>query len=60
MFSEDDKLPDDVVRKRYSDTRHALSCLNCDLESEFDPTMKASIGRPIYVLVMHDCPEGGE
>jgi hypothetical protein len=27
MFIEDDKLPDDVLRKRYSVTRHALCCL---------------------------------
>jgi hypothetical protein len=60
MFIEDDKLPDDVVRKRYSDRRHALCCLNCGLESEFDPTMKAAIGRPLYILKMHDCPDEGE
>jgi hypothetical protein len=47
MFIEDDKLPDDVLRKKYSDDRHALCCLECGLESEFDPSIKGSIGRPL-------------
>jgi hypothetical protein len=52
MFIEDDKLPDDVVRKN-SDTRHSLCCLNCGCESEFDPTLQGSIGRPLHVLLEH-------
>jgi hypothetical protein len=28
MFIQDDKLPDDVVRQRHSNRRHALCCLN--------------------------------
>jgi len=55
MFIEDDKLSDDVVRKKYSDTRHSLCCLNCGCESEFDPTVRGSIGRPLHVLLEHDC-----
>jgi hypothetical protein len=55
MFIEDDKLPDDVVRKAYSDTRHSLCCLNCGCESEFDPTLQGSIGRPLHVLLEHHC-----
>jgi hypothetical protein len=34
-FIEDDKLPTDVVSKEYSESRHALCCLNCGFESEF-------------------------
>jgi hypothetical protein len=55
MFIEDDKLPGDVVRKKYSDTRHALCCLECGFEWEFDPTAPGSIGRPLYVLLEHRC-----
>jgi hypothetical protein len=51
MFIEDDKLPDDVLRKKYSEGRHALCCLECGLESEFDPSIKDSIGRPLHVLL---------
>jgi hypothetical protein len=60
MFIEDDKLPDDVLRKRYSETRHALCCLECGSESEFDPTLRGSIGRPLYVLLEHDCKKYGD
>ena len=55
-FIEDDKLPIDVVRKEYSESRHALCCLNCGLESEFAPHLPDSIGKPLYVLMVHDCP----
>jgi hypothetical protein len=60
MFIADDKLPEDVVRKKYSDTRDALCCLNCGFESDFDPTVQGSIGRPLHVLVMHNCKEEGD
>jgi hypothetical protein len=60
MFITDEKLPDDVVRKRYSDTRDALCCLDCGLEWDFDPTAKDAIGRPLYVLLMHNCPVDGD
>jgi hypothetical protein len=43
MFIDDDKLPEDVVRKKYSDTRDALCCLNCGFESDFDPTVQGSL-----------------
>jgi hypothetical protein len=33
MFIVDDKLPDDVLRKQYSDRRHALCCLDCGYEA---------------------------
>ena len=55
-FIEDDKLPIDVVRKEYSESRHALCCLNCGLESEFAPDLPDTIGKPLYVLMVHDCP----
>jgi hypothetical protein len=55
-FIEDDKLPTDVVRKEYSESRHALCCLNCGLESEFRPQLPGSIGKPLYDLMLHDCP----
>jgi hypothetical protein len=54
MFIKDDKLPDDVLRKTYSETPHALYCLECSSESEFDPTIQGSIGRPLDVLLEHD------
>jgi hypothetical protein len=60
MFIEDDKLPDDVVRKKYSDTRHALCCLDCGFEWEFDPMVQGSIGRPLYLLLMHSCKQHEE
>lgn len=60
MFVEDAKLPQDVVRKKYSDTQDALCCLNCGFEWHYDPTVQASIGRSLYVLVMHDCKMDGE
>lgn len=56
-FMEDNKLPDDVVRKQYSDSRHALCCLECGFESAFDPQAPRSIGKPLYALVLHDCPD---
>jgi hypothetical protein len=55
-FIEDDELPIDVVRKEYSESRHALCCLNCGFESEFAPHLPESIGKPLYVLMVHDCP----
>ena len=60
MFVEDARLPQDVVRKQYSDTRDALCCLNCGFDWDFDPTVQDSIGRPLYVLVMHDCKVDGD
>jgi hypothetical protein len=57
MFIEDDKLPDDVVRKRYSNARHALCCLECGYEADFDPSVQGSIGRPLHVLLEHNCPK---
>ena len=60
MFIEDDKLPDDVVRKRYSDSRHALCCLECGFEWKFDPTVRDSIGRPLLILLTHNCKEDGD
>ena len=60
MFVEDAKLPQDVARKKYSDTRDALCCLNCGFEWDFDPTVQDSIGRPLYVLVMHNCKVDGD
>lgn len=56
QFIEDDKLPTDVVRKEYSESLHALCCLNCGFESEFAPQLPESIGKPLYVLMLHDCP----
>jgi hypothetical protein len=55
-FIEDDKLPIDVVRKEYSESRHALCCLECGFESEFAPHVPDSIGKPLYALMVHDCP----
>jgi len=55
-FIEDDKLPTDLIRKEYSESRHALCCLNCGFESEFTPQPPESIGNPLYVLMLHDCP----
>jgi|HubBroStandDraft_4_1064222.scaffolds.fasta_scaffold100832_2 hypothetical protein len=55
-FIEDDKLPSEVVRKEYSGSRHALCCLNCGFEWEFAPHLAGSIGKPLYVLMMHECP----
>jgi hypothetical protein len=59
MFLEDEKLPDDVVRKEYGQTRHALCCLECGFEWEFNPTQTDSIGRPLYVLMEHVCRKNG-
>ncbi len=55
MFIEDDKLPLDVVRKKYSDSHHALCCLECGYEADFDPTLAQSIGRPLTLLLHHSC-----
>ena len=55
MFIEDDKLPLDVLRKSYGDSHHALSCLECGYETEFDPSMAGSIGRPLTFLLRHSC-----
>ena len=60
MFVEDAKLPQHVVRKKYSETQDALCCLNCGFEWDFDPTVRDSIGRSLYVLFMHDCKVGGD
>lgn len=60
MFVDDKKLPDDVVRKEYAPTRHALCCLECGFEWEFDPTESESIGRPLYALMEHACKENGD
>jgi hypothetical protein len=60
MFIEDDKLPDDVVRKQYSETRHALCCLECGFESQFNPSVRGSIGRPLFALLEHKCPQDGD
>ncbi len=32
MFMTDDKLPEDVVRREYAETKHALCCLSCGFE----------------------------
>jgi hypothetical protein len=60
MFIEDDKLPDVVVRKRYSDSRHALCCLECGFEWSFDPSVRDFIGRPLLILFTHNCKEDGD
>jgi hypothetical protein len=52
MFITDDKLPDDVVRRHYAETKHALCCLNCGFEYGFDPTQPGSIGKPLWVLLV--------
>jgi len=56
-FIEDEKLPLDVVRKEYSESRHALCCIECGFEYSFDPRQPDSIGRPLCLLVMHKCAE---
>jgi len=55
-FIEGDKLPIDVVRKEYTESRHALCCLECGFESEFAAHLPDSIGKPLYALMLHDCP----
>jgi hypothetical protein len=60
MFIDDDKLPKDVIRKKHSNTKDAHCCLNCGFESDFDPTGQGAIGRPLYVLVMHNCKAEGD
>ena len=49
MFITDDKVPDDVVRRQYAETKHALFCLNCGFEYGF-----GSIGKPLWVLLEHE------
>jgi hypothetical protein len=60
MFVEDDKLPEDVVRKAYAANRHALCCLDCGFESSFDPLRPGSIGPPLLALLKHDCLNNGD
>jgi len=55
MYVTDDKLPDDVLRKAYDETRHALCCSECNFESFFDPRTPQAIGKPLMALVLHDC-----
>ena len=55
MFITDDKLPDDVVRRQYAETKHAPFCLNCGFEYGFDPTQLGSIDKPLWVLLEHEC-----
>jgi hypothetical protein len=55
IFITDDKLPDDVVRKQYAETKHAICCLNCGSEYGFDPTQPGSIGKPLWFLLEHEC-----
>ena len=56
-FVEADKLPVGVVRKEYTDSRHALCCLECGFESDFGPQKPESIGKHLYALVLHGCPD---
>lgn len=60
MFVENDKLPQDAVRSKYSETRDPLCYLNCGFEWDFDPTVQGSIGRPLSVLLMHNCKVDGD
>ena len=59
-FVEDDKLPPDVGRKAYSNTSHALCCLECGFESSFNPTEQGAIGPPLLALHKHECKEDGD
>ena len=59
-FVDDDKLPLDVGRKAYSNTSHALCCLDCGFEASFNPTVKGSIGAPLLALFKHECKEHEE
>lgn len=52
---EDDKLPLDVVCKEYSESEHALCCIECGFEYPFNPQQPHAIGRPLYLLVTHNC-----
>jgi hypothetical protein len=54
MYVTDDKLPDDVLRKAYDETRHALCCSECNSESFFDPRWPQAIGKPLMALVLHE------
>ena len=55
MYFQDDKLPDDVLRKAYSNDRHSLCCMECNYEPFFDSTVPRLIGKPLWALVNHDC-----
>lgn len=55
---EDDKLPEDVVRMEYSDSMHTLCCVECGVETPFNPRQPGSIGKPLYALLLHECPQG--
>jgi hypothetical protein len=55
-FFEDDKLPVDLARKEYSTSRYALCCLECGIESEFNPQEQGAIGKPLYVIALYACP----
>ena len=55
MFITADRLPDDVARRRYEETKHALCCLNCGFEHGFDPRQPHSIGKPLWVPLEHEC-----
>jgi hypothetical protein len=59
QFVEDEKLPVDVVRKEYTESRHALCCLDCGLEAQFDPRDPRGIGKPLLNLLFHHCPDFG-
>lgn len=54
-FVQDDKLPDNVLRKAYDEARHALCCSGCNFESFFDPRTPQAIGKPLMALVLHEC-----
>jgi hypothetical protein len=60
MIVADDKLPEDVIRKEYSETRHTLCCRECGFEASFDPTQSGAIGRPLYALLEHRCTRDGD
>lgn len=60
MFIADEKLPDDVLRKEYSPSIHALCCLDCGFESTFNPNTREAIGPPLMALLYHDCPEDND
>lgn len=59
-FITDRKLPVDVVRKIYTDRRHALGCTVCAKEVEFDPLELGAIGKALLVLALHECPDHRE
>jgi hypothetical protein len=55
QFVDDNKLPTDVVRIEYGPERHALGCVECGLEEDFDPRVPGAIGKPLALLLMHKC-----